>query len=476
MTDAEKENKEKKPRRSRKDVVNYDLTGVIEAASQALRKATGLWEQALEAHRQALEALMQSEEWPKLQEIFPDITEEEGLFVAFLSKDLIEYAPEILQQKKAYEIQTGESLSFSDLLNIAADDEKEIVLLEQFLYEAQRIRDSIPRNIQAKRIKKTLFPNDKLTHDLYGFELPRAGDQSGQQMFSVFDPKQFNSYNSQPLKMSRGKNGKGPATVYYSYHYDLNYLKKMGLTLSKETYFDLWVQNAIANLWEQGNREVTLSQIYNAMPGKKKNNPGTNQLNPILKSLLRQQAITLYVNTLEISQEWGLDPNSKYYYEIVDSLLPIRVINERIRVNGKLTNTYVVLRDLPPLIGFSKYIGQCRTLPLEVLDVDLTRNNTDYSVYDYLLRNIERIANKYKAGTLGEEKLLYSSLFETLGITDERQKNKRTAVTKTALSLLSQFRDKGYIANYREAPKGEERGVYITKEGTRTHGRKAKGD
>lgn len=143
MTDAEKENKEKKPRRSRKDVVNYDLTGVIEAASQALRKATGLWEQALEAHRQALEALMQSEEWPKLQEIFPDMTEEEGLFAAFMSEELIEYGPEIKEVLREYEAQEGRPLTFNELLEREAPsgpDGNGIILLEEVLYKARQIR------------------------------------------------------------------------------------------------------------------------------------------------------------------------------------------------------------------------------------------------------------------------------------------------------------------------------------------------
>lgn len=313
-------------------------------------------------------------------------------------------------------------------------------------------KDHNVKSVQGHRVKKLIYNNSKISNDFYYLSLPQRSDISGQMSIAQINPTEFNDNNSIPLKMEKtapAKNAK-PITLFYNYQYDMDFLAKMGLKISKDNYFDLWVQNAISNLYLAGNREVTLRQIFNAMPGKGTGETANSrQLQKILDSLIVQSSITLYVNTKELSEHW----QQVTYKEIISHLLPITIVNERLSVNGRLANTYITIDKEPPLMKLARDLKHIRTLPETLLDVELTRNNTDYGIYDYLIRSIE-----YMRGSERSNKILFNTLMNDLNLTAKQ----RRGCKDTVLSLLQQFKDKQYIADYKRVDKGAKDGVVIT--------------
>lgn len=309
-------------------------------------------------------------------------------------------------------------------------------------------------NVQAHRVHKPIYQQAKLTHDVYFKGIPSTfGNPEYEKKAGDVTPETLSDENSFPLKME--KSNRPPVTLYYTPRYNMEFFQKFGIKPSQKNFYDLWVQFAVSNLYMAGNRKVSLNQIFNAMPGVKSDGGrAKNQTKAVKESCYRQLGTLIYANNKEMAEAWGLEN----YDTIAGPLLPINIKEKRATINGKPVDCYIEILSEPPLMKMASALGQIRTLPENLLSINIQRTNNSYGVLDYLIRQIEYMNSRTGARS---NKILFKTMFEELQLTADKDKNTRTRCKKTAISILQQMRDMEYIKDFKQTAKGEADGVIV---------------
>ncbi len=409
------------------------IAGETNPISDALTRAAQRISKAIEAVREAREEFIKSEEWPKLQAIFPDINEYQGIFIAFMAEDLIEYGPEITEILEEYEAEEGRPLTFEELLEKPAPDDPSpgdpggSVLLEAILYRAQRIREErrgkLPR-VTARPPAKIGYMLDKVNGAIWSF---LEQDTSGQLTFA--------------MEAKRGRSKK-PLDLIYSI--DFSAAEEEGAKVSKRlTQTDKRVYIAISNLFEAGNNVITLSQIHREMGNTRR--PSDDQIQRINDSVYKMARAWITIDDAAEHKAYSYDidehrPDKRGWtggrYD--GSLLPLE--RGQAFVKGQLVDGALHLLREPPLYTFAKLRKQITGFDRKLLQSPISKTEGNLLIEDYLLTRIARAKKSQK-----EEKILFSTLFKQTNMGDKKQRQRAPGKIET---YLKYYQSQGFIKSY----------------------------
>ena len=282
-----------------------------------------------------------------------------------------------------------------------------------------------------------------------GDHLQASTDKLTNVFFSLAAPKSKHAGNGQremiPLKYEHGDNSK-EITLFYDYAFNDDIMKKLGLSLSFDSY-DFFVAAVCDNLLLQGNKVVSLTKIWHEM---NEGNPNSKHLNELYESLVKGATTTLYMDDREVREAWGLDTGPTYE-EIISAVMPLQIKGEKFKANGNVANAQIVINGLSPFFALSQSIGHYSTWKKEVLTMyPGKRTKRYYSVLHYLMITIGWIRNPASNRT---NKITYKALYSYVGDKTTRAKQ---LTRDMAYRLLDEvFKPAGYVISYKEDSKGE---------------------
>ena len=307
-----------------------------------------------------------------------------------------------------------------------------------------------PENVQGRRLKEWINPTDKNSALFFGPAIARMkNDVPGQLNFipELMDASNSIAINNGRRKSSRsGKNQ--TELLFLNYDDDNATMRQLNVKWGDDYAKNFFVTFAATNLYLAGNRRITLSQLFRAMPGKTNGTPSKAQLQDLFKSVLQCISTTVYMNTREISNRWKIDR----YKEIVAPVLPGKWVNERITINGALADAYIELYDVSPFFQLAQDMKQIQPINLKALEIKLSRTETNYRVLYYLLRQVLWMQNP---GGKRSNFITYEDLKRGVG------GGRDNRLKKTCYNILEQWRKIGFISGYQETEHGKTLGVEI---------------
>lgn len=270
-----------------------------------------------------------------------------------------------------------------------------------------------------------------------------------------------------------------------------------GITLTGNPYteYDRAVHDTVVSIYEDrlktGDPAVfTSDMVYRTMTHKTNAEYVSPQQRAAVTKSINKMATNIRVHadyTAEMKRR-GIKANGKPVdsFVIKDFLLPAKEVN--ISAGGKQVTAYL-LRDEPILLTHAKHNGQLITVNGKLLDiqeidangnltgVSLTNNDSRISIKSYLLRRVEVMRNdekraadalrKYEARrkkdpTMPLKKIhdfrnqsrviLFSSLFESTGITNKNTQTNSRAYIEQVLRYWQAIRS---IKGYKKRKKGK---------------------
>ena len=336
--------------------------------------------------------------------------------------------------------------------------------------EAQKIYEAGEQfgpleNIQGRRLKQWINPTDKATALFFSAAVPRPEDLPGQMSFV---PETLNYDNSIPINMGKAgktKDGKDPkqAILFLSYRTDPGTMQEFNKNWGDEYAGNFFLTFAASNLFLAADPKpgqhvkISLRQLFRAMPGKT-SEPNEKQLQKLLNNVLQCLGTMVYTNTRQIAEQW----NFQEYDEQYGQILPGKWVNKRATINGAVVDSYLELYDVSPFLRLALDMKQVQPVNIKVLEIKLSRTESTYRVFYYLLREILWMQAKNSRRT---PLITYSDLYAAVGATD---KKRRFSARNTCFKILDQWREIGFIAGYRETPKTQTPGIEIDSRNTLT--------
>lgn len=270
-----------------------------------------------------------------------------------------------------------------------------------------------------------------------------------------------------PMEVTvREKHGhKAPVITMCSFSYeddvDLEILNPNGrFTI---TGYDRRVYNAIGTLWLNGNKTVSLTEIFVIMNGYTKSNPSSKQLKAIEKSLIKLKSIKIYIDlTEEVKANIVKDPNVLVEAGILknekDKIKSVVIEGNMLNYDvvtitsaqGNVTKNINILSE-PKLLTYNRAKRTLLPIPMEYIGMK-NSNATEKTIafQDYLLMRIIG----YKNGKLRENKILYDTLYRDSGIKRPDFSKDLIRDRETVQKLLDEWKKKGFIKGYDEVKEG----------------------
>lgn len=292
-------------------------------------------------------------------------------------------------------------------------------------YKLPQIRYNKSDNLQTS--------TDKLTNVFFSLAAPKGKAVGNGQREMI------------PLKYEHGDKSK-EITLFYDYAFNDDIMKKLGLSLSFDSY-DFFVAAVCDNLLLQGNNVVSLTKIWHEM---NEGNPNSKHLNELYESLVKGATTTIYMDDREVREAWGLDTGPTYQ-EIISPVMPLQIKGEKFKANGNVANAQIVINSLSPFFALSQSIGHYSTWKKEVLTMyPGKRTKRYYSVLHYLMIQIGWLRNPSSNRT---NKITYKALYSYVG--DKTTRSKQLTRDMAYRLLEEVFKPAGYITSYKEDSKGE---------------------
>lgn len=218
-------------------------------------------------------------------------------------------------------------------------------------------------------------------------------------------------------------------------NYAVNFEKLDGMTITKAlTAYDKRVYLAAAALYGAGNNVVSVTQIHKAMGNKGR--PSKNQMQKIDNSLTKLRMAQIFVDSTQEHRIYKRYPVFKYDGD----LLPFE--RGSAYINGELVDAAVHLFREPPLVTFAKDRGQIAKIPKAVLISGINKTDGNLQIEDYLL---VRICHMKNASFQTSERILFSTLIEKSGITEQKT---RQRVPEKVKAYLAHYKKVGWIAGF----------------------------
>lgn len=250
------------------------------------------------------------------------------------------------------------------------------------------------------------------------------------------------------LEIDVGKT-KNKIFTYASINYDNENISLS--TRQPFTPYDRVVHNAICTLYVAGNTMFTSEMVYRAMNGlNASEHVSSTAVEEVTKSIEKSRFIKA---TIDFTQELKMRKDYSDTQKAVMSDMLISVTWMEVSTGGVTKNGYKFNSE-PILYKYSRSVGQVISVPINLLETKSKLNSTDEVIIlrEYLLRRIEGMKNTRNA--LNQNKILYSSIYEELGL--ENPTNKKTHSVRThTKSLLEFWLEEKYIKGFSEYKEGK---------------------
>ena len=272
------------------------------------------------------------------------------------------------------------------------------------------------------------------TEQTNGVLIPRTGGRRIKSLDYPIDKPNNKIWNMKEgeghyiIDTTRNK-AKTKATTLYSINFE-------NLTNAKITKaldpFDKRVYFATAALYNAGNKEVTIPQIYNAMGYD-------STLSQYDRKKIDDSITKMASANILIDNEQEIKAGYSYPRVLYDApLLPM----ERVRmiINGELVEGAIHLFREPPMMSFARGRKQITTVDRELLLTPVNKTNTNLSIEDYLIRRIAQAHNGKS-----KKRILFSTIYEEAHLgTTKKQQRARSTITK----ILDHYVKHNFISKY----------------------------
>lgn len=242
------------------------------------------------------------------------------------------------------------------------------------------------------------------------------------------------------------------------------------------TFFDMRVENACYNLWDEGRDKATIEMIVRELDFMTGDQDASEErIKKVLESLQRLSMLSVEVDYTAQMQQIGAAKDGEKYY-VKGYAIDLKWF--RVEKNGK-SRYAVKIKEAPIFTNYSNKVHQAVTVPREIMMAATikqfdkngnyiegtgTLSNTqivgDYRYY--MAHQLKRIANT------GNHKIKYDSIFDEIGDTVPMEKNTNGRKTRSKrkeviAKLLDAWQAVGFIRSWKTTKtKGVEDGVEIT--------------
>lgn len=219
------------------------------------------------------------------------------------------------------------------------------------------------------------------------------------------------------------------------------------------TPFDMCVYCAICSLYEAGNRFITLHSINNFFHGPGLSREGTSIRMTEKQKKEYEEAVEKLRHSflkVDLSNDYQKH-NLPYESFIIDDAL-VSARKATVKVNGRICECYEI-KESPFLLEIARSKGQVISMPAEIQELKmigckgLNVTTENIVLMQHLIRGVfSNFTNpKMLIDTIIREVVgdSYSQLSSSV------QRNKRSDIVKKIISILSYWKDGGYIDDYK---------------------------
>lgn len=413
-----------------------EFSSLRDAGKNTAQKIAELLDPALKGFSDYLSKLQTEEAREKIQAINEQLQAANKNLqpIQDLLNDLEELEPFIKEElkKEEYGGKTFDDImeyTPGELLEKRSDPGSIIYQVFEAAHSAKADADALPQ-VSAQSVDNYPVTLDKI-NTMVVFDFLRDIDPNGQ------------------IEMRPIKEESSTATKELTSYYSLTFSDDLPPEIKRKlTPFDRLVYGAAAAVQEQNGNIMSISQIHRAMGNKKP--PSKAQFNKIHDSLLRMNAAHAEIDCGEVRTEYG-----DGYIDWRGSLFPMEM--RRAYINGQMVDGAVfILRPELPLISIAKGRHyQMKKIPTALLDSKLSQTDRNIAMEFYVLEQLLKIKSGNKKT---RNKILYSTVFEKMGVKND--KNKQRA-KKAFFTYLDELIEKKFIVSYQEeiTPSTGETGV-----------------
>ena len=231
------------------------------------------------------------------------------------------------------------------------------------------------------------------------------------------------------LNFEMGKKGEN-AIVFYSIDFEA---LERDVQISKRLEpYDKLVYMAVSALFNSGCDIVSLSQVYASMGYEGR--PSATDLTKMNNAITKMMKAHIVIDNMRESKAH----KSVQYTKYDASLLPCERISGF--VNGQLTEGLIHIFREPPVMSFAKERRQITTIKPALLQSPISKTSENIQIEDYLINRISKMKN----GT-GEKKILLTTLYENVGITTTKQKQRAPEKIRKVLDF---YKKNDFIKGY----------------------------
>lgn len=228
--------------------------------------------------------------------------------------------------------------------------------------------------------------------------------------------------------------------------FDKEYLHAFNITdVSIDPGYDRAVCMACDNLFFNGNSKVTLAKILKELgiPYSQK------EADKLLNTLRKLKSINMIINNKAVLELYGI---GEKYREIDGAFLPIRIVDDKLLINGNIAETSIIILDYSPFWLVADPINQKTEYDKQLFMLYSGRRTSKYwRVLISLMKEISYLRSGNRSS-----KFLLSSIYEDVGDSDAHQ---RASTKKIVYELLEQvFKPLDYICDYTT---GEDKEFFI---------------
>lgn len=276
-----------------------------------------------------------------------------------------------------------------------------------------------PPKISTSKLSDIFYPIDKVNSELWN-------------CFSIGE--------NTPLKAESDKDSRKGKQASIYVMLDFNELD--GVKISRTlTSFDKRVFIAISNKREAGQEILTFSQIYEAMGGISR--PDKSIRDRIIESI---ETMSRAIVSIDTTEENKIYPRlDKIVWE--SQLLHIEKVKGYSR--GQITDYAIRIIEVPKLFLFAKNRGQITTVPIKLLESDISKTEANLLLENYLLSRIARMRNSTKISRT----ILIETVCQKCNITTKKQRQRLPGKIE---KYLKHYVSVGWIKAYKLTDKSIE--------------------
>lgn len=437
------------------EIVCSPTQKAIEIINKQKKKLQDIVLALLDAH-DAVVNFPKNKHFGRLQQLFPDIAEwasEEGFskenFDLVLMYDIIEVIDELMPYiesvMRQYQDKTGNnSISFGTFMGWDGQDEstKNECLFDAMLnrikgeeenpepklldVDLQLFSGSLKGSAKAHTVKQTEtvmhpkrfpFPLDKVNFAIWR-ELP-----------------EYKTGDIVQIKSEKDGSKENLDILFRLVFDEISERASVVKTLSEDDRLNYLV---VAGLYEAGNKRITATQIYKQKGHQ--GSPSSEIVKKIQDSIEKMRKAEL---TLDNKQE--ADRYKGYsWFQYKGSLLPCEIVSEHSSEDNSLAEIYIYPLVESPLIRFARERNQLSYISPKMLQLPISKTETNLKMDTYLVWRIKRAKNNNKKKN---EKILLSTLYSHCDITTKKQKQRAPEKYR---QLLDHYKSCGLITGYKE--------------------------